>query len=290
MTRAAPWLAGLLLTSVVHGAVALAFIHGSGAGTRTTATLGAKAPRPANAVLCAGRRCPRLEMRRKRRAPEEPPVRAPEVLEAAMIPALGSLAPDPTQLPEIETIETPEVFEEQVNLDQAPSRLEKLVTRDEARAAMRDPLNRSPLDKLLNEERPDPRARAKDLSRLTGYAEGEVGGQGTEVRLGNLYASRVAREISKVFKVPPFLDPARLRKLQMKILVERMAADGSVTKYKVESRSVDRTFDDAALAAFRQFVPLEGGTKTLPQPEPDVLRYINARGLLIKLDGSLLPR
>ncbi len=290
MTRATPWLAGLLLTGVVHGAVAFAFMHAGSTPRHGAASLGATAPRPSSALLCAGRRCARLEIRRKRRAPEEPPVRAPEVLEAAMIPALGSLAPDPTQLPEIETIETPEVFEDQVNLDQEPSRLDRIVTRDEARAAMRDPLSKSRLDKLLNEERADPRSRAKDLSRLTGYAEGEVGGQGTEVRLGNLYASRVAREISKVFKVPPFLDPGRLRKLQMKILVERMAADGSVTKYKVETRSADRTFDDAALAAFRQFVPLEGGTRNLPQPEPDVLRFINARGLLIKLDGSLVPR
>jgi hypothetical protein len=290
MRGAAPWLAGLLLTGVVHGAVALAFIHGVGPRGGPSLQLGAKPQRPASAVLCDGRRCPRLEVRRKRRAPEDPPITEPEVLEAAMIPALGSLAPDPSQLPEIETIETPEVFEDRVNLDQAPSRLDKIVTRDEARAAMRDPLNRSPLDKLLNEERPDPRARAKDLARLTGYTEGEVGGQGTEVRLGNLYASRVAREISKVFRVPPFLDPARLRKLQLRIRVERMASDGSVTRYKVESRSADRTFDDAALAAFRQFVPLEGGTRNLPQPEPDVLRFINARGLLIKLDGSLLPR
>jgi hypothetical protein len=287
MRRSGPWLAGLALTTAVHAAVALALVHGG-----TTQRPGERSPQPRSGVaaLCQERRCGRLEVRRKRRGPEEPSVRVPEVLEAAMIPALGSLEPDPSKLPEIETVETPEVFEDRVNLDQEPSRIDRIVTRDEARKAMRDPLNRSPLDKLLNEERPDPRARAKDLSRLTGFREGEVGGQGTEVRLGNLYASRVAREISKVFKVPPFLDPARLKKLQLRILVERMAPDGSVLRYRIDRRSDDRTFDDAGLAAFRLFVPEDGGTKALPPPDPEVLRFINARGLLIKLDGSLLPR
>ena len=46
--------------------------------------------------------------------------------------------------------------------------------------------------------------------------------------------------------------------------------------------------DDAALAAIHSFVRKEGGRKTLPRPDSELLRYINSKGMRITLDGGLM--
>ena len=287
--RAAPWLLGLALTGSVHAALAWGLMQAGGESEREVTALDARARR-SPALLCDGRRCGRLEVRKKRLGLEEPALGVPDFLEATVIPAFGNIAPDPTRLPEIETFERPEVFEQDVNLETEPSALEPLVKRPEARPELKEKDSKSSLDKLLSDDKPDPRARAKRLENLTGFREGEIGGQGTEVRLGSIYSGRVAREVSKVFRIPPFLDPATLKKLKVKVMVERLGLDGAILGYRIREKSGDRSFDDAAIAAIKQFVPIEGGSKTLPPPEADVLRYVNARGLLITLDGALLQR
>jgi len=288
MTRTAPWIVGIVLTLVVHAALAYGLMQVDGGPKLGAAPMDERSRGGLGALLCDGRRCGRLEVRQKRRPLEQPPMVILDVLEATVIPAFGGVAPNPKALPEIETFERPEVFEQSVNLDTEPSKLDKLVKRDEATKEKKAPDSRSALDKLLSDEKVDPRARVKELSKLTGFQEGEIGGQGTELRLGSIYSGRVAREMSKVFKVPPFLDPATLKKLQVKVLVERLGLDGSIMQYKIRQKSGDQSFDDAALATIKQFVPAEGGSRTLPAPEADVLRYVNAKGLLITLDGALL--
>jgi hypothetical protein len=284
----APWLTGAALTLVVHASLAFGLFR-AGDGTREVRPLASGNRGRLAALLCDERRCGRLEARQRRRGLEEPPMRVPDFLEATVVPALGTIAPDPTRLPEIETFERPEVFEQSVNLDTQPSALDDIVKSDvkpDDKHVRKD----TSLKELLSDEPADPRARAKDLSKLTGFKEGEIGGQGTEVRLGSLYSGRVAREVSRVFKVPPFLDPATLKTLKVKVLVERLGLDGAILGYRIRQKSGDKSFDDAAIAAVKQFVPSEGGSRTLPAPESDVLRYVNAKGLLITLDGALLRR
>lgn len=293
-TRALSILVGVGMTVVMHGALAFGYMaYRDAEQLRVRAKLGSASDRPApkeGPLLCRGRRCARLEVRSKRRDIEPTPLKELEVLDAMLVPALGGVLPDPKRLPEIETFERPEIFEDAVNLSNPPSALEKLIKAPEAREALRDPKSKETLRDLLADEPLDPRARAKDLSRLTGFAEGEVGGTGSELRLGSVYSSRVSKEIERVFKVPPFLDEATLRKLKVRIQITRMTFDGAIEEYRVVSKSGDKSYDDAALAAIKQFVPREGGSRKLPAPDPEVLRFINARGLTINLDGRLARR
>lgn len=284
---------GLAVTLVVHGALAAGYVAYRNAQDLTiTAKLGERVTHihKQQPLLCGRLRCPQLARQQKRRDIEPTPITEPDVLEAAMIPALGAVDPDLRKLPEIETFERPEIFENAINLDEDPSKLEKLIKRMEHRDALRDPKNKDKLKDLLSDEEVDPRARAKDLSRLTGVKEGEIGGQGSERNMGNVYSARVASVIRRVFKTPPFLDPETLKRLKVKVQVTRMSFDGAIERFRVVSKSNDPSFDDAAVAAIKQFVPSEGGTRTLPPPEPEVLRFINTKGLTITLDGRLMRR
>lgn len=286
---------GILITLVMHGGLAAGYMAYRDAELlRVKAKLGSASNTPArkeDPLLCRGRRCARLEVKAKRRDPEPSPIKTPEVLDAALVPALGSVAPDPRRLPEIETFERPEVFEEAVNLSTEARELREIIKRPEAADAMKDPKNKETLLRdLLSDEPLDPRAKAKDLSRLTGMKEGEVGGQGTELRLGSVYSSKVSKEIEKVFKVPPFLDENTLKTLKVRIQISRMTFDGAIEEYRIVSKSGDKSYDDAAIAAIRQFSPKEGGSKRLPTPDPEVLRFINAKGLTLTLDGRLARR
>jgi hypothetical protein len=283
---------GVLVTVFVHGALALGYVAYRAADLHVEARLGSAATRihKQAPLLCGQRRCRQMEKRQRRLDLEPAPIETPEILEAAMIPALGAVDPDARRLPEIQTFERPELFEDGVNLDGEPTKLDKLMKDLEHKEELKDPKSKDKLDKLLSDEEPDPRARARDLSRLTGFKEGEIGGQGMELRLGSTYSTKVAREISKVFKTPPFLDDVTLKKLQLKVQVSRMSFDGEIEEFRVVTRSNDRSFDDAAIAAIKQFVPKEGGQKHLPVPEPEILRFINSKGLTITLDGRLMRR
>lgn len=293
-TKSLSILVGVAMTVVMHGALAFGYMaYREAENLRVQAKLGSASTRPARKegpLLCKGRRCARLEVKSPRRPPEETPIKTPEVLDATLVPALGGVMPDPRRLPEIETFERPEIFEDAVNLDQPPSALENLIKKAEAKEALKDPKNKETLKELLSDEPLDPRARAKDLSRLTGFKEGEVGGTGTELRLGSVYSSKVSKEIERVFKVPPFLDEATLKTLKVRVQINRMTFDGAIEDYRIVNKSGDKSYDDAAIAAIRQFVPKEGGSKHLPPPDPEVLRFINAKGLTITLDGRLARR
>ncbi|MCC6622719.1 MAG: TonB C-terminal domain-containing protein [Deltaproteobacteria bacterium] len=280
---------GFIVTVVMHGALGAGYaIYAAADHSSTQRRLDAEVQKKQPPLLCSGRRCGRLEGRQKRRAPEPPPLVEPEILEASMVPALGGVLPDPKRLPEIETVERPEIFEDAVNLDQSNSELAKIIKGPEHQEAKLDPARKDTLDKLLDDQPLDPRARAKDLSRLTGFKEGEIGGQGMEVKLGSIYSNQASKAIRKEFKLSPFFDDATLKKLSVKILVKKMRLDGSIEEFEIKKKSGDRGFDDAAVAAIKQFVSKEGGTKTLPTPDPEVLRYINQKGLLIQFDGRVI--
>jgi len=122
---------------------------------------------------------------------------------------------------------------------------------------------------------------------MTGVSSGEIGGQGTEWRPGHEYSRRVARALKPYFNVPPFIDEQTLKKLQVRVKVTRMSYDGGIEAFTVVSKSGDRTFDDAAINAIKQFSPPDGGARRLPPPDTKVLAFINAKGLDITLDGRL---
>jgi len=281
--------AGLVAVVLVHGALAGGYLVYVNADKHDAFDASVKhEPQKAPPFLCGSNRCGRLEARQKRREPEPPPVSEPDVLEASMVPAIGGVMPDKTKLPEIQQIETPEIQEDAVNLDKSPSQLNKLIKANEHKDEKVDPTRKDKLKDLLEPPPDDPRARAKKLENLTGFKEGEVGGQGMEVKLGSIYSTAASKAIRKYFTLPPFFDDATLKKLSVKILVKKMNLDGSIKEFEIKKKSGDTSFDSAAVAAIKQFVPDEGGEKTLPPPDPEVLRYINQKGLLIQFDGRVI--
>lgn len=288
---------GILLTLLVHAALFVFLLYaqpdGRDGGPPQRLSMRAGPSGPFGYGLCsARRRCPLPESRGFRRQPEPPPLDEMEVLEAALMPALGRAKADPRKLPKLQTYEQPEVFEDGVNLDvENPPPMKDLVKDFDPRDAQRDPKSQDKLEDLLQDFREDdPRRKATKLDHIIGHADGVVGGQGDVKRAGNIYGAKVARKLRSRFVVPPFLDEDTLRKLKVRVVVERMNADGEILRYEVKKKSNNRAFDDASIAAIRDFVPKEGGSKTLPRPDPEVLRYINSKGMKIDLDGKLLTR
>lgn len=285
--------AGVLVAAAFHGALAAGYaVYSEGRVSVTEASLQSERSMHRQRLdFCGDRRCGRVEGRARRLPPEEPKVVAPDILEAMVVPALGGVEPDPRQLPRLEAYEEAERVEEAINLENPDPKLQKLLKDDRPQEAKRDPLRRdSALDALLDTRNDDPRVDRKDIARITGFKDGEVGGQGLELKRGNIYSRKVARELSRFFTVPPFLDDASLNKLKVRVRVTRMSFDGAILAYQVVSRSGDRTFDDAAVAAIKRFSTPDGGSQRLPTPDAEVLRFINAKGLTITLDGRLMRR
>ncbi|MCA9513955.1 MAG: TonB C-terminal domain-containing protein [Myxococcales bacterium] len=288
---------GLVFVLLVHGALAAAYLSYREGRISLDEAMEQQRQRELRKRLsiCGTDRtyrCGRVEHRFQRKRIEEPPVKEPEILEAAMIPALGGVEPNAKKLPEIEAYQELEKVENGINLDNADPRLEKLIKTEEPKKKLENPLDpRSELAKVLEDyDNDDPRVRRKDIDKITGFKDGEIGGTGLEQRAGSAYSRKAARVMSDQFKVPPFLDDATLKKLQVKVKVTRLGFDGAIQDYQVIKLSGDRTFDDAALATIKRFSTKDGGNKTLPAPEADVLRFINAKGLVITLDGRLMRR
>ena len=277
---------GMALTLTVHGAMVLFGLFyapdSEGADPRTRLKKGS-----VGSGLCGLQRCRQPETRMKRRGAEEDPISEVEVLEAALIPALGFVQPEPDKLPKLETYEQPEVVEEGVNLSENPEKLKDLVKEFDKKKAKR--VTRKALDERLKDFREDdPRRQATELSKIIGSDDGEVGGQATMLKAGNIYGAKVGRAIRRAFVVPPFLTSDVLKTLRVKVKIKRLSGSGAIALFRVIKKSGNRAFDDAAISAIQKFVPSKGGQKTLPRPDPDVLRYVNSKGIRVTLDGRLL--
>lgn len=293
MNRAAG-VAGLALTLLVHGALVamLAFVKPP-PPLPVRAGAGVARPKSVGVGLCGKRRCQQGEVKRRRRDPEPDPVEDLPVLEAALFPALGMREPDPSQLPKLETYEQPEIVEDTVNLDrETPPPEEKKKKEFDPKEAKRDPKHKDEkLEDILEDfEDDDPRKRATHLSKIIGHEGGVIGGTATEVKAGNLYAVQVGREIRKRFVAPSYIDVAALADLTVRVKVTKLSPEGEILEFEVVKKSGNSGYDDAALAAIQEFVPEEGGTKTLPPPDPDVLRYVNQKGMTVELSGKYLAR
>lgn len=277
---------GLALTLTIHGVMVLFALFYTPSGAANDRSRLSKAS-SVGSGLCGLQRCRQPETRMKRHEPEEDPVSEVEVLEAALIPALGFVEPDPTKLPKLETYEQPEIVEDGVNLNENPEKLKDLVKEFDKEKAKR--VTKKPLDERLKDFREDdPRRKATELSKIIGSEDGEVGGQADMKKAGNIYGAKVARAIRRHFITPPFLGVDVLKTLRVRVKINRMQGSGAIESFKVVKKSGNRAFDDAAMAAIQKFVPSRGGSKKLPRPDPAVLRYINSKGMRITLDGRLM--
>ena len=285
--RAWPLAAGLVLTLLMHAAIVSFMIL-----ARPSARLERQQPVTSTIVgfgLCGKRRCGAIEARRRRRGPEPPPVDPLDVLEAALLPALGQVEPDPSQLPKLQTYEQEEIVEDGVNLDKENVKpLDDLKKAFDPEKSKRDPANEDKkLEDLLRDfEEDDPRKRATDLSRIVGRTDGDVDGSGFEKREGARYAREVTKAMKKVFKPPVHISEDALKGLRFVVKVLRLTPEGEIAKYKVIKKSGNSSYDNAAESAIQQFVPKKGGTKKFPPPPTEVLRYVNSKGMKLDLDGK----
>lgn len=278
---------GTILTLIIHAAL-VAFLLVAKPPPRMDnirrATQG-----PVGFGLCGKRRCAAVESRRRRRPPEDPPIEEMEVLEAALLPALGMKKPDPRKLPKLETYEQPEILEEAVNLDQDnPKPDEEKKKKFDPERAKRDPEHRKEkLSEVLKDfEEDDPRRRPTHFTKMVGLADGDPDGQGFEKREGVQYARKVVKALRRVFKPPTHISEDALKRLRYVVKVTRLSPEGEILAYRVIKRSGNGGYDNAAEAAIQQFVPAKGGSRRFPRPPPHVLRYITAKGMKLDLDGK----
>ncbi|MEE2780011.1 MAG: TonB C-terminal domain-containing protein [Myxococcota bacterium] len=280
---------GLVLTLVVHTAMAAVFFMSPGPKRKGMARQ--QGSGPVGYGRCGDRRCALPESRRRRRPVAPPRVEPLEVLEASLIPALGRAKPRPEALPRLQTYEVPEILRDGVNLeeDNAPPK-KKLRKKFDPRKAKRDPESKEDLDQFLDEVDDDPRKDVTQLDKIVGHSEGEVGGVGHEVKAGHVYSRKVSRALRRVFKAPVSIDEVTLQSLVLVVKVSELGPEGEILKYVIRKKSGNGTYDEAAEAAIRRFVPSAGGTQQLPRPSPDALRHVNRFGMVIRMDGARISR
>ena len=203
---------------------------------------------------------------------------------------LGGKEPDNTKLPVIQKYEEPEKIEESVNVTEVPKKVQPLPMKDflkrKAQLDKRKRRKRRPRRDLFNLD-DDPRARPTAFEEITGRLDGEMYGKGADQAKFDTYFGKMALELHRVFLVPNALSKQRIKRQLVRIQITGMTADGAITAYKVKRKARAKSFTLAAEAAIRQFIPEEGGAKRLPRPDPDILSFVNDKGIIVDLDGRL---
>jgi len=204
------------------------------------------------------------------------------------IARLGGAEPDPTELPEIQKYEEPELHEETVNVEEEQNQA-RLQTREAflRRKAQLDRRRRRQkrVKNLFNLD-DDPRARATAFERIAGRMDGDIYGRGADQEKFDSYFGRLAYELHKEFKPPTTLSIRAIRRQRVVVKITQINTDGTLVRYRILRRARKRGFTMAAEAALRAFMPTEGGLKRLPRPDSDILDFINRRGIIIDLDGA----
>ncbi len=274
---------GVGLTASIHALLAVVLATATGTPDLDAVTF------PVSRRLCGDVRCPERPTLHKRRGPDDV-LEDLGLIEAAIVPRLGLAEPTPGELPRLVKYEQPEKIEEAVNIQRDPTERRETPVMDVQ--AKKAELDRRRKDRSLAAilgapEDDDPRKRPTALERIVGSPDGSVHGGGLEAVQGNVYAGKVALAIRQHFTVPPFLSQAELKRLSMRIRVTRMNEAGQILEFEVVRESGNRAFDGAALRAIQQFVPKAGGVAHLPAPDAKTLALVNARGMIVDLDGAL---
>lgn len=241
--------------------------------------------------LCDGRRCPHQEVSVGRQTLDPGPAPELDLLEVALIPALGLKEPDPRQLPELVKYEQPETVQDGINIKNKKVEPKKIPRKENlpkpAEVDKRRKANS--LDDLLAPRDDDPRKRASQLDRIIGTSRGSVHGSGATAKAGDPELAKLQRELQRRIVVPQMIPDAELRKLRFKFKL-KLNADGTVEEFSVLRKSKSSQFNTAARAAIMRFMPRQGGTSRLPNI-PDELRLnINAGHFHFVIDGRLYKR
>jgi hypothetical protein len=275
--------AGVVLSLLVNGGFYVAAVkwgaQGATLGKTSGTSVGVGTVRRG---LCGKKRCSEPESRVKRRGMEEAPVEAINMV-AELVPALGLKQRDPRKLPELQTYREKEVVKSGINLRKKPKRRDKL---------KKDWQENEPpesLEDAVDHVEEDERRRQTDKADLVGVEHGEIGGAELE-RRGDRYLGKIRRLLSRLFRSPNLSDDI-LERVYVRIKIVQMRADGAILKYRVlgcgSADCQNAAFNSAAIQVIERFVKPRKGEpeKTLPRPEPEVLRLFNTKGLKIRLQG-----
>ena len=277
-------LAGVLLTVLVNGLFYVAAVHWTVQGASVgTASGTAQAQGTVRHGLCGKRRCSTPESRVKRRGIEESPLEEIELV-AELVPALGMKERDFRKLPELQTYREKEVVKSGINLRKRPNKREKLKKDWEEKAQPET------LEDAVDHVEDDERRRQTAKEDMIGVSHGEIGGAELE-RQGDRYLGKITRLLSRLFRAPN-LPSDVLEKAFVRIKITQMRADGAILSYRVlgcgSSDCRNQIFNNAALQVIERFVKPRRGepARTLPRPDPAVLRLFNTEGLKIRLEGK----
>lgn len=284
-----PVLVGMGLTVAIHIGIAVMLITAGGAVEDTSAS-----GRTGAARLCNDIRCPEFPFISLRRGPDSINSMDAGVIEASVIPKLGMAEQIPGQLPRFQKYEQAAQTEEAVNIDKDNKTAKEIdnkavkpkdaeLDRRRKKLDLGDILGKAPEDD-------DPRARATALDKIVGNSAGSIYGSGTVAKEGSLYAAQVGEAIKMQFTVPPFLNDAQLKKAKVRIKVLKINAAGQILAFEIVDKSPEESFNNAALHAIKRFSQKDGGNAFLPSPDAKTLELVNARGMVIDLDGSLFKR
>ena len=219
----------------------------------------------------------------KRRDIEEAPLADIELM-AELVPSLGMKERDPRKLPELQTYREKKIVKSGVNLDRDNKRKKELKKDWEEKEQPETWAD------AVDHREDDLRRRQTAKEDMVGVAHGEIGGEHLE-RLGNSYLGKLRRILRRLFRAPNL--PAEvLETVYLRVKITKMRADGAILKYRVlgcgSSACQNRSFNAAALEVIERFVKPRLGepSKTLPPPEPELLRLFNTKGLKIRLQGK----
>ncbi|HNU69208.1 MAG TPA: hypothetical protein PKG82_08660, partial [Myxococcota bacterium] len=213
-----PVQAGLAVTALVHVAIVVMLATAGG-----NAALPPKPGMPGTGSMCDGIRCAEPPFMSDRRGADSMDTMDAGIIEASIIPKLGLAKPVPGQLPRFLKYEQAEKIEESINISKDNQKTEQPLKKDvrPKKAQTDSRRKKTDLGDILGDapDDDDPRARAVALDRIVGHAEGSTSGTGTEAREGSIYAAKVGEAIRAQFTVPPFLKPAQLKVLRVRIRI-----------------------------------------------------------------------
>jgi colicin import membrane protein/protein TonB len=105
-----------------------------------------------------------------------------------------------------------------------------------------------------------------------GSPEGDVMGEATEGDAGDRYLALVTRALHDAYELPPTLSEKDRLHLRAKVVLW-VEPDGSVVRWKFESRSASPAFDDALERAVRR--------ARLPPPPPEARELYRRTGVVV---------
>ena len=87
--------------------------------------------------------------------------------------------------------------------------------------------------------------------------------------------------------MPTSVGHDELPNLLVRVKIRKISEKGEILDYQIVQRSSNLAYNLACEALIKKFAPRDGGTLTLPPPDPQTLALMGEHGMALDLDGSL---